>query len=353
MSGAPTQNRDFVEINDWPDELVRAVAIFDPQLIKAEEGVFAVADDAFDEYALDSTRDAMYETEHEFFDLEGYGAQLRVDDFLPFEIDGETWWVRNYPGDKIRCAGQSWDDEYIKFPIDPEKLGAVRMSEWPQGLLIAVAQTMPDVLFAYEPLNIAVREADAAVWVMATVFDYSLWASVMEFFDGFGCVAQHLASDYVRIELDGDVWFVERSVPENDRLDRWHGGDDDTGGRSFLGWTDEMLLAVATDVPEALSENDRESLYMFPESLLEAKLDEWMQWEAEYGPRWGCWQELEGFAVPEPAETDTKTEWVHNRWTYIGPAEDPVRRDARRRAQMRDELRKVSVGGNLWYLSAP
>lgn len=249
-----TNNGPEIDIQHWSDELIQAVAMQHPRLIRGDDP-FAVRDE---EVLLYEQRVALCtmceEEELPFIDFSRWKSRPGRGFFVPVQVGDQLWqicdWQAEGPGEtftvseRVKARGQiglydhEWSDEAVRAIAAqyPQRWQRLHTSSW----LIA-DKDMPDLVISWR-------------------FEYYCSDQLLECFDMDGFITWLTERDFSPIEIDGERHWIFNDPHDGYPTSPSQIGVLHEGSISRCAWTAQMIQAAALQVPAALREESGEDV---------------------------------------------------------------------------------------------
>lgn len=257
-----------IDVSQWSNALIRAVAERDPGLLRIEDprAVRVFKERDIERIGSDRAKMMMDRRAVRFVDCASYGQLLAEREYERFELAGQhgthTWLVA-HGRDTDEPAG------YVpKLPSDIELID----EQWPVELTIAWAEQHPASPRSMPERLTAVPEANIADHALALAFSW-LPPELESRFDLEGWIE----AATLRVETPTlGVWRViaerEHSRLRSMSFLRAQLGSVAEGVQGLMGWSDELIAAVAHELPSALASDMLPHLLAGPEAAVRGAL---------------------------------------------------------------------------------
>lgn len=263
------------DLEQWPDELIRAVATAEPALLRTGD-VFAVKGrEGLLRYASSLAENFLEKEDFVFVDMEGYATTLGESEFFRlFELEGEQWYVATWKG----------RSEAVPDSATPIAYKSVGQKEWSDELVRAVAAQAPELLFTRDGDSWAIHDSEFEMFARYMLFEGHCDETLYRHVD-IPCYVEYLKNDYRENDScrhsgfkkvtaeGGEVWYVDYLNPT---LEPECKPDFDAKELGLpYGWPEALVVAVAAEYPEIFRTREYESVTAISEENLDSVLSEW------------------------------------------------------------------------------
>jgi organic hydroperoxide reductase OsmC/OhrA len=249
-----------IDLEQWPDALIRAVAAEAPELIRSDDP-FACRERDLPSYARGLALISLEETDLDFVDLPAYTQAVREQLFQEIDVEGVPWFVVNWQGGR---------DEAIELPKNYESLS---VEEWPDELIAAAGQQAPGLLRTDGRDTWALTEAAfprfADYWLFEGYCDSMLYPHVDR--ERF---IKETRAQFTEVTVAGERWYARVGDPGSDVVTSTP-EESERKELKLLNWPDSLVAAVAGAWPQVFRTSDYEMICAVPDKDLQAVVASW------------------------------------------------------------------------------
>lgn len=303
----PSTEDRGVDLCNWPDSLIRAVAAEAPELIRQE------MPEAYREGDLITFARGMAWVTHEvdehfpYIDFDSYSTYLRDNCFRRFDADGQVWWVY----DEGLAPAEGWIDV-------PKDVPTLDVSQWPDELIAAVAATYPSFLRDIDNESWAVAVDDFPQLAFAWFFEAGTGNALLRFVDLKRYEADERATFKEVKTASGKSYLLQRRIDRFSRCPDPYPLDlaDPPDTWEMLRWPDALVTAVAARYPSVFR-TESESIYALRDRDLTETISRWAEGHTEDVANAGGLEEWIGKVRDEqllPFEVEGERWWLGAEW---------------------------------------
>jgi hypothetical protein len=296
-----------VEHEQWPDTLIRAVALEAPELFRSGDPYACRGQDLIG-YASQLALVSLEEEDLGVVDLAAYAAEVSEHSFRRFSVEGETWFVADWQS--LKCEPE------IELPTSYESLS---VEKWSDALIGAVGQQSPALLRSARGEAWAIEESEfpcfASFWLFEGYCDPMLYRHV-----DLKRYTEERRGEFTAVTAAGERWQV-------------HAGEDGSfipaasadgrAGLRLVEWSDQLVTSVAASLPQVFRTHDYEMICAVPDEQLAQVLAEWaegLEGDVERAGGLAAWSERVQDEDFRSLKVGSQRWWVHVcDWERLAP----------------------------------
>lgn len=305
-----------VDLDKWPDELIRAVAIAAPELFRSGDP-YACPERGLRGYAQGLALVSLEEEDLGYLDVDGYAKELRERHFRRFDIADGAWFVAD------------WERDATPEPdLDlPRSFQSLSVEAWPDDLIAAVGAQAPALLRTERGDAWALTAAEfprlALFWLFEAYCDPMLYRHV-----DLDLYTEDLRRGFTAVDVASARWYVRVDDPQpvsTEPSDQAASPAQTVraaqaaqiAGRSdvkLADWPDALVAVVSATWPQVFRTNDYEMVSAVPDERLSQVIADWAEGrdeEVEQAGGLAAWQELVVAEDFRPVDFDGRRWWVY------------------------------------------